>query len=88
MKTRRKKKNRRGLVCQEPTARAYNNHDFLKSAGGRSIRVQCELTEPSIRLRNQRVRNTIVIFGSARFVDAKRARNQLREAEATCHRPG
>ena len=83
-KSRRKKLEK--LPCQERTTKAYDNHEFLKSAGGRSIRVQCELTEPSIRLKNQRVRNTIVLFGSARFVDAKRANAQLAEAEAAIAR--
>lgn len=46
--------------------KAYKNLDFLQSPEARSIRVQCELTEPLHRLRRNGVHNTIVFFGSAR----------------------
>jgi len=47
--------------------KAYKNLDFLESPAARSIRVQCELTEPFHRLRRQGVYNTVVFFGSARI---------------------
>ena len=46
--------------------KAYKNLDFLQSPEARSIRVQCELTEPLHRLRKNGIHNTIVFFGSAR----------------------
>lgn len=46
--------------------KAYENLDFLHSPAARSIRVQCELTEPFHRLRRNGIYNTVVFFGSAR----------------------
>src|SRR5690606_32669559 len=47
--------------------KAYKNQDFLNSPHARSIRIQCELTEPQVRFRKHGVNNTIVIYGSARI---------------------
>ena len=62
--------------------KAYKNLNFLNSNDARSIRVLCELIEPEQRLRNQRVENTVVFFGSARSIsgpDAKERARLLRE---------
>lgn len=61
--------------------KAYKNLDFLQSPEARSIRVQCELTEPEKRLREHGVANTIVFFGSARTKSPEAARRALRAAE-------
>ncbi len=49
------------------TVKAYRNREFLNSVSARSIRVQCELSEPKKRLEEKGVYNTIVFFGSARI---------------------
>jgi len=46
--------------------KAYNNPDFLNSADGRVIRMIAEYQEPLQRFRRNRIKDTIVIFGSAR----------------------
>lgn len=61
--------------------KAYKNLDFLTSASGRLIRIQCELTEPGARFRKHHVNNTIVLFGSARIPHPKRADEELKRIE-------
>lgn len=47
--------------------KAYKNLDFLNSPDGRIIRIISEFLEPRNRFRKERVRDTIVFFGSARI---------------------
>ena len=46
---------------------AYLNKQFLASNEGRSIRILSEYLEPLGHLRRQRIRDTVVFFGSARI---------------------
>src|ERR1700723_3814147 len=46
---------------------AYRNPEFLNSTDGRVIRIQSEYFEPLARFRRQRIQDTVVFFGSARF---------------------
>ncbi len=46
---------------------AYENSSFLNSADGRLIRILAEYTEPLARFRRERIQDTVVFFGSARF---------------------
>ena len=51
-----------------PTAPlAYENSDFLNSPDGRSLRILAEYNEPMARFRRERIQDTVVFFGSARF---------------------
>jgi hypothetical protein len=51
-----------------PTAPlAYENEQFLNSHDGRIVRILAEYTEPLARFRRERIQDTIVFFGSARF---------------------
>ena len=55
--------------------KAYKNLDFLDSHDARIIRILSELLEPMQRFNKQRIKNTIVFFGSARTksqLDAKK----------------
>jgi uncharacterized protein (TIGR00730 family) len=66
------------MTMQEPTEcptpkKAYNSFEFLNSHEARSIRVLCELIEPERRLKAEKVQHTVVMFGSARSVDSRRA---------------
>jgi hypothetical protein len=49
-----------------PTEKAYKNLSFLNGPGARGLRILCEYEEPQDRFRHERVRDTIVMFGSAR----------------------
>jgi uncharacterized protein (TIGR00730 family) len=53
--------------------RAYNNLDFLNSSDARTIRILAEYHEPQVRFKKYGINNTIVIFGSARSIDLKKA---------------
>jgi len=46
---------------------AYHNESFLDSDDARPLRILAEYLEPLDRLRNERVHDTIVFFGSARL---------------------
>jgi uncharacterized protein (TIGR00730 family) len=46
---------------------AYKNENFLKGPEGRSLRILSEYLEPLSHFRRQRIRDTIVFFGSARI---------------------
>ncbi len=46
---------------------AYENPTFLNSPDGRPLRIMSEYAEPLARFRRERIRDTVVFFGSARF---------------------
>ena len=46
---------------------AYENAAFLNSPDGRLMRMIAEYSEPMARFRRQRIEDTVVFFGSARF---------------------
>jgi uncharacterized protein (TIGR00730 family) len=48
-------------------ALAYENPGFLNSPEGRSVRILAEYWEPLGRFRKERIQDTVVFFGSARF---------------------
>ena len=63
---------------QSPAARlAYENTEFLDSPDGRAIRMLSEYQEPLARLRHECVQDTVVFFGSARFIALDTAQSQL-----------
>src|SRR6202044_3051153 len=46
---------------------AYRNEEFLKHADARPLRILSEYLEPLTHFRNQKIRDTVVFFGSARL---------------------
>ncbi len=46
---------------------AYENETFLKGPDGRPLRILAEYTEPLARFRREKIQDTVVFFGSARF---------------------
>src|ERR1035441_705282 len=46
---------------------AYLNKEFLDSPDGRVLRIMAEYQEPMTRFRRERIQDTVVFFGSARF---------------------
>src|SRR3954471_12083194 len=46
---------------------AYENPRFLNSADGRILRILAEYQKPLARFRRERIQDTVVFFGSARF---------------------
>jgi uncharacterized protein (TIGR00730 family) len=62
--------------------KAYKNEEFLTSTDARSIRILSEYIEPATRFDEFQVKDTLVFFGSARFVDQETAEELVRKAEA------
>ena len=46
---------------------AYENQDFLTGSDGRILRILAEYQEPMARFQRERIEDTVVFFGSARF---------------------
>ncbi len=63
---------------------AYENKQFLNSPEGRILRILAEYQEPLARFRRERIQDTIVFFGSARF----HSRSQAEEALQLLDKPG
>jgi hypothetical protein len=53
------------MLDQAPLA--YENAEFLNSPDGRMLRILAEYQEPMARFRRERIQDTVVFFGSARF---------------------
>jgi uncharacterized protein (TIGR00730 family) len=62
-------------------SKAYNNLEFLNSADARLIRILAEYLEPSMRFRHQKVKDTIVFFGSSRTLPNDIAKKNYEEAK-------
>jgi uncharacterized protein (TIGR00730 family) len=60
-----------------PAPLAYLNPDYLNSPDGRMLRILSEYAEPLARFRRERIQDTVVFFGSARFVGIKEAQEKL-----------
>lgn len=67
--------------------KAYKNLSFLNSDPARNIRVLCEMTEPGLRFAEQKVEDTIVLFGSARTKTIEVAEKELTAVQATIKDP-
>ena len=63
---------------------AYENKKFLDSPDGRLLRILSEYQEPLSRFRRERIQDTIVFFGSARF----HSRSDAEEALLLLEKPG
>lgn len=62
---------------------AYENADFLNHADGRIVRILAEYSEPLARFRHERIQDTVVFFGSARFRPLDDASRELELLENT-----
>jgi uncharacterized protein (TIGR00730 family) len=56
---------------------AYLNTDFLNSPDGRLFRILSEYSEPLARFRREKIQDTVVFFGSARFASLSDATHAL-----------
>src|ERR1700726_4687233 len=68
----------------DPAPLAYENAEFLNSPDGRLLRIIAEYQEPMARFRRERIQDTVVFFGSARFhaLDAASSALELLETPA------
>jgi len=67
----------------ENASLAYENEAFLNSPDGRIIRILSEYSEPLARFRRERIQDTVVFFGSARFRALDEAHRELELLENT-----
>ncbi|HYX54466.1 MAG TPA: TIGR00730 family Rossman fold protein [Candidatus Limnocylindrales bacterium] len=65
----------------EPAQLAYLNPDFLNSPDGRILRIMAEYVEPLARFRREKIQDTVVFFGSARFASQTAADEKLSSLE-------
>jgi uncharacterized protein (TIGR00730 family) len=56
---------------------AYLNTEFLNSPDGRLFRILSEYSEPLARFRREKIQDTVVFFGSARFASLSEAEHGL-----------
>src|SRR5438094_9999950 len=63
---------------------AYENPAFIHGPDGRSLRILAEYWEPLGRFRKERIQDTVVFFGSARFASLSSAQQKL----ALLEKPG
>ena len=61
----------------ERPPKAYQNSEFLHSEDARVVRILSEYLEPASRLKSQRVKDTIVFFGSARILPSEESEKRL-----------
>lgn len=59
--------------------KAYLNEDFLTSPEARFVRILAEYVEPRARLSRERVKDTIVFFGSARIQSPEEVDAEIRQ---------
>jgi uncharacterized protein (TIGR00730 family) len=70
------------MLKPKPRApKAYKNLEFLNSPDARAIRILSEFLEPLHRFRKLGIRDTIVIFGSARMLPRKVALQNFQKAK-------
>jgi uncharacterized protein (TIGR00730 family) len=62
---------------------AYENPSFVNGPDGRALRILSEYSEPLARFRRERIRDTVVFFGSARFRALDEASHEMELLENT-----
>src|SRR5262249_60872309 len=72
------------LAPQElsPAPLASLTPDFLNSPDGRILRILSEYAEPLSRFRHEKIQDTVVFFGSARFGGMEDAQEKLSALQA------
>lgn len=61
--------------------KAYDNRSFIHSSDGRIIRIIAEYLYPEQRFRRQRIKKTIIFFGSARIKPKEKYLEEIHELE-------
>jgi uncharacterized protein (TIGR00730 family) len=65
----------------KPAPLAYQNEAFINSPDGRILRIMAEYQEPLVRFRREQIQDTVVFFGSARFLGGDAAKKHLTAVE-------
>jgi uncharacterized protein (TIGR00730 family) len=76
---------KRKLVTRQTESAAYRlaflDDDFILQDELRPVRLQLELLKPELLMQKNNIESTVVIFGSARFLDRENALNQLHKIQ-------
>lgn len=72
-------------LVRSRASKAYQNQEFLESPEARILRVISEYMEPRSRLWKEKVRDTIVFFGSARLTSREEAMAKKQQVEHSGH---
>lgn len=62
---------------------AFADPEFMFRRETRGIRMQLEMLKPDLTQIERGIEHTVVVYGSARFVDMEQARQQLAQAKAS-----
>ncbi len=68
---------------QHPNRLAFADPEFMFRRETRGIRMQLELLKPDLAQIERGINHTVVVYGSARFVDAEQAAQQLADAQSS-----
>jgi uncharacterized protein (TIGR00730 family) len=71
------------LLQADSNRLAFADPEFMFRRETRGIRFQLEMLKPDLEQAAQGIENTVVVYGSARFVSPKEAARQLADAEAS-----
>ncbi|CAM9340775.1 unnamed protein product [Ectocarpus sp. 12 AP-2014] len=64
-----------------PTKKAYKNEGFINSSQARNIRIMCEYEETLLRLKENKIKASVLFFGSARAKDREGWEKAVAKAE-------
>lgn len=68
-------------MVHKPPLKAYEDIEFLNSDPCRPARLQLEYLKPEVTMDENKIKSTIVVFGSARIPDPEAAAAELEKAE-------
>ena len=71
------------MIPLEQAPLAYENENFLESPDARILRIIAEYSEPMARFRRERIQDTVVFFGSARFAALDVAQRKMEVLDNT-----
>ena len=67
------------MSTTQPPIKAYQDQEFINSPDARTIRILAEYLGPLRQFRREKIKDTIVFFGSARVVPKDQAEKEYRE---------
>ena len=70
------------ILASPAYVKAYEDTKFMQHRELRPIRLQLELLKPEMILAEQKIKSTVVVFGSARVLPPDQARRELAESQA------
>jgi uncharacterized protein (TIGR00730 family) len=70
------------MANSKPALLSYEDPGFLNSPDGRLLRIMAEYVKPLAQFRRERIQDTVVFFGSARFIALDEASRRLELLDA------